>query len=148
MSRTRFRAILTTGTVAMIVGLPLLGHWHRRTEPPRCAFDGLPIQPTYRVIVNRGRDSDHHFCSVNCAERWLGQPGVVASEVLVTDESTGQLINVAEAWFVLSSVTTNPVNRNHIHVFRYREDAEQHARAFHGEILSSDDRPLRLQARN
>jgi len=145
MKITGSQVILVASSLALVIGLPVLGHWHRRDAPPRCAFDGLPIEPCYRVVVIRSRDVEHTFCCVRCADRWLEQPKTFASEVFVTDETTGDQINASTAWFVRSSVATNHLNGNRIHVFRLRVDAERHADAFHGEILSDSERPFRKQ---
>jgi hypothetical protein len=64
----------------------------------------------------------------------------------VTDETSGALISASEAWFVRSSVITNRVTRNRVHCFQSRADAERHAAAFAGEILSGNDRPFRSTA--
>jgi hypothetical protein len=138
--RRQTRAALFLSGLALVVGLPLLGFWARRDGPPRCAFDGLPIEPVYRVTVHHDFDEPHEFCCVQCAERWLKhRPRAL---VVVTDEATGQQISAMLAWFVRSSVVTNRVTGNRVHVFQERADAERHAAKFGGDILEGAARPL------
>jgi hypothetical protein len=114
----RAKLFLFLGGMMLVVGLPLLGFWARRDGTPRCAFDGLPIEPVYRVSVFRGRDVSNEFCCVRCAERWLERNST--SDVLVTDETSGERIDARDAWFVRSTVVTNRVTGNRVHVFRER----------------------------
>src|SRR5262245_48229715 len=142
MTRIRWRAVLIVGTLVLVVGLPLAGWWARRDAGPKCAFDGLPIEPHYRVVIIDARGKQSDFCCVRCAERWLEQR--TPAEVLVADESTGELIDARSAWFVRSNVMTNPVTRNRVHAFRDRTTAKKHADAFAGDLLKGTDRPLQL----
>jgi hypothetical protein len=65
-----------------------------------------------------------------------------ADRIDVTDETGGALIDCRSAFFVRSSAATNPITGNRIHAFRNRADAENHARAFHGEELRGSERPF------
>jgi hypothetical protein len=145
MTTLRTRAAIVVAGLAIVVGLPMLGHWSRRGQPSRCAYDGLAIESIYRVEVIRSRDVAHEFCCVRCAQRWLEKPGTLAASATVIDEASGEQIDARDAWFVRSSVVTNRVNGNRIHVFRDRADAERHAQKFTGEILTGSERPFAIE---
>jgi hypothetical protein len=142
MSHRRARIALAIATLGLVVGLPLLGAWSRRDGPPRCSLDGLPIEPQYQVSIVTQGGAAYDFCCVRCAEHWIEKSGDSAAEVFVTDEEIGQRFSASRAWFVRSSIVTNPATGNRVHVFRSRSDAERHAAAFAGELLVGEDRPF------
>jgi hypothetical protein len=144
MRSARARAALLLVGLAVIVGLPLVGWWARQDAVPRCALDGLDIEPRYRVRVTDDAGS-YEFCCTRCAEQWLARhPGPAA--VFVTDEAGGDEIDARAATFVRSPVITNRVTGNRVHAFRNRADAEAHARQFGGWVLRDGERPFRGDA--
>jgi hypothetical protein len=124
------------------VVLPWLGSRSRRQRLPECALDGIAIVPIYAVEIVDAERQKHRFCCVRCAEYWLAQQTSPASEIYVTDEVSGQLVEAGEAFFVRSSVETNAVTGNRIHAFENRADAEGHAAQFRGRLLAEGERPL------
>jgi hypothetical protein len=126
----------------VVVGLPLAGHWARRPPERRCALDGGPLEPHYRVRVVDAEGSACEFCCIRCAEIWLGRQRQPPQAVYVTDEASGQEVEVASAYFVRSLVVTTPTTGNRIHAFRHRADAEKHAAAFGGRVLQGPERPF------
>jgi hypothetical protein len=124
-----------------VIGLPVAGRVLREGGPDRCAFDGEPIEPSYRVRI-AGADGSRQFCCVGCAARWLERSPASPDCVFVTDEIGGQELPAAEAIFVRSTIYTRPSTRDRVHVFRSLADAERHAREFRGRILSAAARPL------
>jgi len=141
---TKGRAwLLRSGIVLLlVVAVPLVGKWLRRHDGPRCAVDGLVIDPLYRVRVVDGAGHSYSFCCVQCARRWWRRHADEPAEVFVTDETSATEMPADSAYFVDSTVITNPVTNNSIHVFRQRADAEVHARTFAGELLTDADRPF------
>jgi hypothetical protein len=140
MTRLRLAPILLFVVLAVVV--PLAGRWARRAGPPRCAFDGLPIEPRYQVRVTVGAGQFLPFCCVRCARLWLDHRGDAGRTVHVTDEASGALIPSEAAFFVESRVVTNPVTENRVHAFREQADAEEHVRAFAGRMLRGAARPF------
>jgi hypothetical protein len=128
--------------LAVVVGLPLARYWARRGVEPGCALDGVKIDPRYRVEVTDDQGRRHAFCCVQCARRWLDRQDAPPHEVKVTDESSGEPLDAARAYYVRSFVVTTPVTGNRIHVFRTRADAEQHAETHNGTVLPASERPL------
>jgi hypothetical protein len=126
----------------MVVGLPLVGQWARRHAPDDCAYDGVAINPHYRVEVVDSRGFPHGFCCITCARNWLRHEHDPRA-ITVTDEASGQAVDAEKAWYVRSSVETVQTTGNRIHAFRNREDAERHARAFWGVVLPESENPLR-----
>src|SRR5262245_25314533 len=145
MTRAASTRWLLAVALAVVVGLPLVGRWLRPRDTVRCALDGLKVEPLYQVNVVDHAGTSRAFCCVRCAERWLALRDGKPAAVYVTDEGSGQGIDASDAWFVWSTVPTNPITRNRVHVFRDRADAEEHARAFHGTLLSKDERPFRYE---
>jgi hypothetical protein len=129
--------------LAVVVGLPVVGHRLRRPAGPTCALDGVAIDPRYRVEVGDGRGAEHAFCCPRCAVLWLRRQPESGYTVSVTDEVSGERIDAATAWFVRSPVVTSPATGNRLHAFRRRADAEEHARTFGGAVLSESERPFR-----
>jgi hypothetical protein len=135
------RSLLLVGLL-LVVGLPLAGRWARGRAEPRCALDGLAIEPLYRVRVVDPSGAAHEFCCVGCASRWIARQADRPAAVYVTDEATGAEIDAGSAHFVHSTVVTNPVTGNRTHVFRSRADAEEHARQYSGWMLTGAERPF------
>jgi hypothetical protein len=122
--------------------LPIIGHALRGDHPPCCAWDGLPVEPVYRVRVAAEGDAAQEFCSVRCAELWLERSGCRPVRIIVTDEATGEELDSSRACYVRSTVATSAVTGNRVHVFRTREDAQRHAAAAHGWPLTGSARPF------
>ena len=125
------------------IGLPLVGHWLRQGGSPRCAYDGQRVEPLYRVRVIDHAGGVNDFCCIRCATRWL-ERGQDADEVRVVDEASGTEINARSAYFVESAIVTNRVTGNHVHSFRDRAAAEEHAKSYGGLLLQGAERPLQL----
>ncbi len=142
MSPARSRLLLALAGVAVVVGLPLAGKMARRHPAERCAYDGLPVPPLYRVRVVDRAGAAHPFCCVRCAGLWLARQSEPPAAVRVTDEASGAEIDAAAAVFVFSAVVTEPVTGNRVHAFRDRAAAEEHARAFAGAVLTGAERPF------
>jgi hypothetical protein len=128
-------------SVAML-SVELAGNGAFSSGDARCELDGLKIEPLYRVRVVDGAGVSHVFCGVRCARRWIDRQGDRPRAVYVTDEASGEEIEAAAAHFVQSGVSTNPITGNHVHAFRDRQRAEEHARAFRGLLLTGADRPF------
>src|SRR5262249_57057291 len=75
MNRARSRWLLLLAGLLVIVGLPVAGKWLRRQSEPRCALDGLKIEPLYRVRVVDRTGGSQDFCCIRCAGLWLGRHG-------------------------------------------------------------------------
>jgi hypothetical protein len=143
MKGARSWALLLLAGALLVVGLPLAGKWARRHDGPRCELDGLKIEPLYRVRVVDAGGADHLFCCVRCARRWAERQADSPRAVYVTDEAGGREVEAGAAYFVQSLVVTNPVTGNRVHAFRDRADADAHARAFRGAVLTGEERPFR-----
>jgi hypothetical protein len=139
------RWLMVLAGLAVVVGLPLLGKWARRTPGKRCALDGFPIDPTYRVRVVDGQGQDHAFCCIHCATLWLAHEPVAPRAVFVTDEVSGQEVEAASAWFVRSLVITVAHTGNDIHAFRSQADADRHAQSARGTVLANAEKPFRVK---
>jgi hypothetical protein len=140
MRARRWQIVLVVVVVAG--GLAVAGSWARRTFGARCALDGVRLEPRYRVRVEDDRGQSRDFCCVRCAELWLGERHERPRAVWVTDEVSGREVEAGDAWFVRSTVVTTPTSGNRVHAFREREDAEKHAAAEQGRILTGPDRPF------
>jgi hypothetical protein len=137
------RLLLVLAAVLVVAGLPLLGKWARRHQPPRCELDGLSIEPPYRVRVVDQAGRSHAFCCVRCARRWLARQEGRPRAVYVTDENDGTEVEARSATFVRSSVVTPPpITGNRVHAFRDRGAAEEHVRTYGGRVLTDVDRPF------
>ena len=127
----------------IIAAIPVIAHRLRGNSNRGCQWDGRLIDNSYRVKVVNG-ESTHTFCGISCARNWLakGQFGGALS-VFVTDEESGELIEASSATFARSTVVTNEVTGNRIHVFKDRGSAQRHIEAFRGQIL--DTSPLQIE---
>jgi hypothetical protein len=136
------RPLIAVLGLLVVVGLPLAGKWARRHRGPRCELDGLALVPLYQVTVLDHAGVVHRFCCVGCARLWLARQEGQPRTVYVTDEMSGEEIDARSAYFVRSPVVTNPVTGNRVHAFRHRADAEGHASAFGGELVTEAERPF------
>jgi hypothetical protein len=141
-TRGTFWACTLVGLVA-VAGLALLGRWARGRPGDGCDLDGSKIDPVYRVDVVDGRGDAHQFCCLTCARMWLDRQSAPPRAITVTDEASGEQLPAGAACYVRSSVVTRPTTGNRIHVFRNRADAEKHAEAFGGYVLSEAEGPFR-----
>ena len=131
----------------LILLLPLIGAWLRRSGTKGCTLDGAKIEPFYSVRIFDQDNEPFEFCCIRCAELWLARQPAPPSRILVTDEQTGEEIPAADAHYVRSLVVTTPATGNRVHVFKDRNDAEKHAEMFRGTILSDPEKPLRARPR-
>lgn len=131
--------------MAITAALPVVGHWARGTDGPRCSLDGGPISPIYRVRIMDQDGRSDPFCCIRCAELWLNRAANCPRAIYVTDEVSGQEIDSALAYFVRSSAITTPTTGNRIHVFREKSHAEKHAGLARGTVLAGPDRPFQLK---
>ncbi len=141
MKHARTLLLVLIGLV-VVVGVPIAGRWARRQQAPRCALDGMTIEPLYRVRIVDRRGAAHDFCCVRCAEAWLKRGREAPQAIRVTDEAGGAQIDPEHAHFAASAVVTNRVTGNRVHVFGSRKDAEEHVRVFGGKVLDSTERPF------
>jgi hypothetical protein len=137
------RYLFLLAGLLVVVGLPVAGKLARRNGPLRCEFDGLRIEPVYQVRVLDGNGQSHRFCCPQCADHWLARQTDRPEKVLVTDEASGMEIDARSAYFVQSTVITNPITRSRLHAFRNRVDADQHLSQFGGFDLTEAERPFR-----
>jgi hypothetical protein len=137
---TRIRIVLAVVAVAVL--LALAGSYVRRRPAGGCAYDGVAIEPLYRVRVVDDEGQDRVFCCIRCAELWLEGRRAPPRAVFVTDERSGQEVAAAAAWFVRSGVVTTPTSGNRVHTFRDRADAERHAATARGQVLDAAERPF------
>ena len=92
-------------------------------------------------MVVDGRGDARAFCCVRCAQLWLAtQP--TPRLIAVTDEADGEAIDADAAYYVRSFVVTTPAVGNRIHVFRSKDDAEKHAAAHGGTVLTGAEKPF------
>lgn len=129
--------------IFLVVGVPLIGSWVRRSGPHRCALDGLAIAAATAVRVTDSAGESHEFCCVRCAQRWLARTGDSSALVTVTDEVTGTDLDARAAVFVRSPVVINPVTGNRIRVFRETAEADAHVARYGGRVLGPDEWPFR-----
>lgn len=141
MNGTSFRAALALVS-CLAVALPFWGAWSRRQQLPRCALDGAPIEPIYAVEIVPADRPTLRFCCLRCADFWCARQTLPPRETRVTDEVSGRMLDVKEAFFARSSVVTTPATGNRIHSFANRADAEIHAAEFAGRVLSGEWLPL------
>lgn len=128
--------------LVIVASLPFIGNYVRRGAEDRCSWDGLDVNPIYQVTVVEEPGVTYRFCSILCAEHWLGRRRQRVTGILLTDEAGGTEIEATDAIFVRSSVVTNDLTGNRIHVFRLKEDAMKHATATHGQVLADSESPF------
>ncbi len=135
------RALFVAGILAA-AALPLLGRSLRGEGEPRCALDGVRLDPARRVRIFESGGRERLLDCVDCARRWLERTGDRPREVVVVDESTGAAVPAGKAWFVESRVLAFPVCGSRIHAFALEADARRHAEDFGGFVLEGRRRPL------
>jgi hypothetical protein len=128
--------------LALLLSLPLMARWIRGPVENRCALDGSVIDPRYQVEVTDSAGNVQQFCCASCAEVWLKRHHDLPRDIIATDETSGQCIPAASAWYVRSQVVTNRVIGCRLHIFRSGSDAVKHAAAFGGRVLSEDEKPF------
>jgi ribosomal protein L24E len=106
----------------------------------RCDYDGVKIEPIYAVYFTLQDGTEKKFCSIACASMSFSALKKQIKEVRVVDEPSGNKINVLGAFFVESEMVTVPHNKNRIHVFANREDAERHLKRFNGRWIENQFR--------
>jgi NosL len=145
MNQKSSRTLWIIAGLGLVIGLPLLGRWSREHAPTRCALTGLTIEPRFRVRLVEAGGLSWDFCCIQCAEGWLARRKNRTSAIYVTDEASGNLIDARTAFLVHSSAITNSITGNRIHAFRNQADAQNHARALHGEELNGSERPFKSE---
>jgi hypothetical protein len=132
------------GAIGLLVVafLPVAADWLRGRAENACALDGMTVDPRLRVRVVNADGNQFQFCALTCAELWLEVSGVHPRAIYVTDEATGDELGARSAYYVRSRVMTHPPTRERRHVFRYKADAQTHAEAFHGRLLTGSQRPF------
>jgi len=109
----------------------------RKSIEGRCDYDGVKIEPIYAVYFTLQEGTEKKFCSIVCASMSFSELKKKVKEVMVVDEISGKKINASQALFVESEVVTVPHNKNRIHVFGKREDAEKHLKRFNGRWIEN-----------
>jgi hypothetical protein len=132
------KRLLFTGTLIIAITISVLVVFPRNIHASsRCSLDGSRIQPLHEVIIVLQDKSVHRFSSIISARIWFRENGEQASNIRVTDETTGEKIDAGQAFYAESEVITTPHTRNKIHVFGRREAAELHALKFRGKLVKS-----------
>ena len=112
----------------------------RKSIESRCDYDGVKIEPIYAVYFTLQDGTEKKFCSIACASMSFPALKKQIKEVRVVDEPSGNKINALGAFFVESEMVTVPHNKNRIHVFANREDAERHLKRFNGRWIENQFR--------
>lgn len=115
----------------------LAGSLIKKSSGDRCALDATRIEPIYQVDIAPTVGKTLKLCCIECAKKWLAANKGKVSAVTVTDEVTGKRIDASVAYFVKSSIVTNPSTGNNIHVFADKAEAERHIKNFNGSIISN-----------
>jgi len=105
------------------------------TASLRCSLDGSEIIPEFEVIIIKDNNEKNHFSCLSSAKIFLAESSILFSDILVTDEITGEKINAKNAFFVESEKITTPHTGNRIHVFADRLAAGLHAEKFNGKFI-------------
>lgn len=142
MTGRGFRAALFLGGILAAAALPLVGRSVRGEGEPRCALDGVRLDPARQVKVTDADGRERLLDCVDCASRWLARTRAAPLGILVTDETTGAEVPAGKAWFVESRVLAFPVCGSRIHAFALEADARRHAEDFGGFVLEGRRRPL------
>lgn len=121
--------------IAVFILAALAGSLLKKSGGDVCALDGMRIEPIYQVDIDPAEGKTLKFCCIGCARKWLVANKGKVGAVTLTDEVTGKRIDASIAFFVESSIITNPSTGNRIHVFAERADAEKHAKEFGGTII-------------
>lgn len=129
-------------TIAGILGAVLLlalisAFYQTRYSRPRCAFDGVVVEPIYEVGMTLKDGTELCFCSIYCARTWYKDNEDRVQAITITDEVTGEKVDAFLAFYVESQVVTVKHNGNRIHAFRDRKEAGLHARMYRGRIVAN-----------
>lgn len=131
------------GVLSAMTLIPFVRHSFRDVgSESRCALDGLPIADHQRIRVQEDAGQSRHFCSLRCAELWVAKHGTKPLAIYVTDEATGESIEIGEAIVVRSRLLVHEGTKNYQHVFKNIEDAQHHIDAYNGRILTGENRPF------
>ena len=126
-----------------VAALPLVAD-RLRSRSELCAMDGSPVQSSFRVRIVETDGTVRSFCGVRCADRWLARSGTAPRAVLVTDCGNGREVSADSASFLYTMTGWGEDVPDFVRVFGRRADAERHAKAYGGEIMTGADRPLVL----
>ena len=146
MKGTKSWNCLLLAGLTLCAALALIGKWSRKDGEPRCTFDGLRIEPAYRVRIVDANGGSLYFCCVRCAAKWLDRQSSRPSAIYVTDEVASSEVESEQAVYVESAVITNWITGNHIHVFRSKAEADKHVRAYGGKVLPAAEHPFHRTA--
>ena len=111
--------------------------YQTRYARPRCAFDGVVVEPIYEVGITLEDGTELCFCSIYCARNWYESNEDRVLSITVTDEVTGEKVDAFLAFYAESQVVTVKHNGNRIHAFRDRKEAGLHARMYRGRIVAN-----------
>ena len=136
------RFVLLAAGIGAVAAAPLVGRALRSDDRPRCAEDGVAIEPSVRVRLVGKDGRSRVFCCVDCAQRWISESAERPGDVFVADETTGRETPADAAWFVRSRVASFAVTGCHVHAFAAESDARRHAANFGGFVLVGDERPF------
>ncbi len=131
-------------TVLLAAIVPLIGRSLRDNNRDCCHWDGMTIDPAFRVRIVTTSNRSYSFCCVLCAGAWADRTSDRLSTVHVTDEASGIEVTAADAYFVRSTVPTNEVTGNRWHTFRSIADARKHADATRSRVVPVSGSPLAL----
>ncbi len=123
---------ITLFIIFVIISLASGCKGERKPIEERCDYDGVKIEPLYAVYFTLQDGSEKKFCSIVCAFMSFSELKKKVKEVMVVDEISGKKISDSQAFFVESEVVTVLHNKNRIHAFGNREDAEKHLKRFNG----------------
>lgn len=123
--------------IVIFILAALAGSLLKKSGGDRCALDATRVEPIYQVDIIPADGETLKFCCIECAKKWLAGNRGKVSAVTVTDEVTGKRIDASIAYFVESSIVTNPSTGNKTHVFAEKADAEKHAMEFNGTIIKN-----------
>ena len=137
---TKNKKRITFLIIATIISLAIGCQEERKSIESRCDYDGVKIEPIYAVYFTLQDGTEKKFCSIACASMSFSALKKQIREVRVVDEPSGNKINVLGAFFVESEMVTVPHNKNRIHVFANREDAERHLKRFNGRWIENQFR--------
>jgi hypothetical protein len=121
---------LAVSVVASLITILLQGR-----SAPVCHYDGDEIMSVYEVEIKQKEGEILRFCSVYCAQAWFKENNKKVASVTVTDEFTGEKLDVSIAFFVESDVVSVAATRNRIHVFKDEHNAQEHVKQYNGKIL-------------
>ncbi len=120
-----FLIFLVAGVIALVSTLA--------TRPDaRCAVDGTPIQPNTEVTIQAAQGETVQFCSVCCAQTWLSENQDDGMSITVTDEVSGEKIDVSLAYWIESDSYSRRESGCKIHTFKEQSDAARHILQYNG----------------